>query len=77
VRIANLKKAGVEGDLCADLPDEFQLYFNYVSELQFDQDPDYDFMRGLFRGLFLRQGYESDNCYDWTKKKKSPLISDI
>ena len=49
------------------------MYFNYVTQLEFDEDPDYVFMKKLFKDLFAWMGYESDNKYDWTKdKKKKP-----
>lgn len=51
--------------LCNGLPPEFSIYFNYVRALRFDEKPDYQFLRKLFRDLFIKEGYEFDLCYDW------------
>ena len=50
--------------LCKGFPAEFRSYFEHVS-LRFDDRPDYDYMKRLFRELFFRKGYSYDNIYDW------------
>jgi len=35
--------------LCKGLPTEFCTYFNYVKTLGFEERPDYDFLKKLFR----------------------------
>lgn len=37
--------------LCAGLPVEFMLYLNYCRRLRFDQRPDYDYLKRMFRLL--------------------------
>ncbi|PNX77278.1 casein kinase i isoform delta-like protein, partial [Trifolium pratense] len=56
--------------LCESYPVEFTSYFNYCRSLTFDQDPDYGFLKRLFRDLFTREGYEHDNLFDWTILKQ-------
>jgi hypothetical protein len=51
--------------------DEFCMYLHYVRSLKFDDKPDYDFLRKLFRDLFTRQGYRYDYMFDWAKSKVS------
>lgn len=51
--------------LCNGLPPEFAIFFNYVRSLRFDEKPDYQFLRKLFRDLFSKEGYEFDLTYDW------------
>ncbi len=53
--------------LCEGLPNEFVDYFYYVRNLQFDQKPDYNWMRRSFRDLFYRLGYAPDYGYDWCR----------
>lgn len=36
--------------LCEGLPEEFATYLSYCRGLSFEEDPDYEFLRGLFRG---------------------------
>ena len=55
--------------LCKGYPEEFVQYFKYVSELKFDEDPDYGYLRKLFRDLFVRSGFQYDHIFDWTALK--------
>jgi membrane protease subunit (stomatin/prohibitin family) len=41
------------------------LYFEHVKSLAFEDRPDYDYLKRLFRELFFRKGYTYDNVYDW------------
>ena len=56
-------------DLCAGAPKEFAEYFRHVKALGFTSRPDYRFLRRMFRGLFIREGLEYDNIFDWTIRK--------
>ena len=35
-------------DLCAGLPQEFTLYFKYVKGLEFQETPDYTYLKQMF-----------------------------
>jgi serine/threonine protein kinase len=55
------------------VPSEFVEFMKYCRELKFDEKPDYQFCRRMFKDLFNRMGYEFDYEYDWTimeRKKK-------
>ena len=56
-------------DLCQDHPIEFAMYINYCRGLRFDEDPDYDYVKRLFKKLFDNQGFERDFIFDWLKKE--------
>jgi casein kinase I family protein HRR25 len=47
------------------LPIEFAQYMNYCRSLQFEDKPDYAYLRKLFRDLFVREGYRYDAMFDW------------
>jgi len=51
--------------LCSSLPSEFTVYLNYCRSLRFEDTPDYDYLRRLFRDLLDREGYQYDLMYDW------------
>jgi len=51
--------------LCRNFPIEFRLFFEHVKALSFDDRPDYDYLKRLFRELFFRKGFAYDNVYDW------------
>lgn len=44
---------------------EIRLYFEHVKSLGFEDRPDYDYLKRLFRELFFRKGFTYDNVFDW------------
>jgi casein kinase I family protein HRR25 len=52
--------------LCRGFPDEFGIFLNYCRTLNFDEKPDYSYLRKLFRNLFVREGYQYDYVFDWS-----------
>ena len=56
-------------DLCSNLPSCFVKYFNYVRSLQFEDQPDYQLLRGLFREAFEEKNYIFDYKYDWFERE--------
>lgn len=69
-RIRDKKIATSSQELCEGYPAEFTLFLEYVKGLNFDQRPDYVYMRRLFRDLYVREGYHHhDSIYDWTVVK--------
>jgi len=52
--------------LCRGFPSEFATYLTYTRSLTFDENPDYSYLRKLFRDLFAREGYKYDGLFDWT-----------
>ena len=46
---------------------EFRAYFEHVRNLSFEDRPDYDYLKRLFRELFFRKKYEYDCVYDWER----------
>jgi len=51
--------------LCSGMPSEFERYLDYCRKLKFEDKPDYHYLKRLFKELFIREGYEYDNVYDW------------
>jgi hypothetical protein len=60
--------------LCKGYPNEFMKYLMYVRNLKFEEKPDYNFLRNMFKDLFQKSGYKYDYQYDWVilgeKKEK-------
>ena len=59
--------------LCKGFPNEFVAYLSYCRNLKFEDKPDYNYLKNLFKDLFTKSGYEVDYHYDWnanTRKKK-------
>lgn len=56
--------------LCKGFPAEFAMYLNYCRSLRFDEQPDYMYLRQLFRILFRTLNHQYDYTYDWTMLKQ-------
>ena len=52
--------------LTLGLPPEFDVLYRYARTLEFDDLPDYEGLRNLFRGLAECMGIEYDGVYDWS-----------
>lgn len=65
-KILQKKRSTTIESLCRGFPPEFCLYFNYVRSLQFDERPDYAYLRKIFRNVFIREKFKSDDMFDWT-----------
>ena len=57
-------KISVE-NLCQKLPNEFCQYMNYVKKLSFEQNPDYEYLRNLFKNILFRNKERLDNIFSW------------
>lgn len=45
-------------------------YIQYCRNLQFEEKPDYNYVRSLFKNLMMRMKFEYDGQYDWVLKKE-------
>ncbi len=50
--------------LCENLPQEFSLYFKYVKNLKFEEEPNYAYLKSLFKKIILERKYNSA-FVDW------------
>lgn len=60
--------------LCDGLPDEFEMFLNYSRCLEFDEEPDYDMYRKMFKDLFLKEGLKNDYKFDWLDDMTRPRV---
>lgn len=47
------------------MPYEFMTYIDYTRKLTFEGQPDYQFLRDLFRKVSAREGIIHDFKFDW------------
>lgn len=64
-RIYDIKNSTSIETLCDGIPTEFATYLNYCRELGFADEPDYDYLRGLFLEVLNSQGLDNDGLFDW------------
>lgn len=55
-----------------DVPVEFFTYFEYVHSLEFDEEPDYSYLRNIFRRLSERKSYH--HLFNWVK---APPLAEV
>jgi hypothetical protein len=63
--ISNRKVTTPLDKLCKDMPFEFMTYIDYTRKLTFEGQPDYNFLRDLFRKVSVREGLKLDFKFDW------------
>ncbi|CAD5215626.1 unnamed protein product [Bursaphelenchus okinawaensis] len=64
-KIAEKKLSTPVEELCRNFPNAFVEYIEYCKALKFDEVPDYEKLRKIFRDLFRQKGYETDYVFDW------------
>lgn len=50
-QVGKIKKKIKVDELCKHLPKAFQYYFDYIRELEFNETPDYEFIKGIFEQI--------------------------
>ncbi|CAF1508206.1 unnamed protein product, partial [Didymodactylos carnosus] len=51
--------------LCMNMSDEFLTYLNYCRKLEFNEEPNHQYLLELFNDLFVKHSYVRDYVYDW------------
>lgn len=55
--------------------EEFVQFFKYVRELQFEEKPDYQFIKDLFKKLLIKNEWYNDFNFDWLSRPKEEAVS--
>eukprot|EP00826_Nyctotherus_ovalis_P049796 TRINITY_DN6041_c0_g1_i12.p1 TRINITY_DN6041_c0_g1~~TRINITY_DN6041_c0_g1_i12.p1 ORF type:complete len:282 (+),score=71.05 TRINITY_DN6041_c0_g1_i12:616-1461(+) len=64
-KIRDVKVSTSVESLCKGFPEVFAEYLNYCHKLNFDEKPDYFYVKKLFKDLFIKKGFDWDYAYDW------------
>ena len=75
--VYKIKKTISAEKLCQGLPDEFAKYIKYCRNLEFEQDPNYDYLRNLLHFTLTKNEFKNDLHFFWITKKKSIIEKDI
>lgn len=59
--------------ICEGLPSEFALFLNYCRSLNFEDKPDYLYLRKLLRSMFIKEKCTLDGIFDWNLVEGSPV----
>ena len=72
--ILKLKEEITIDELTENLPDAFGNYLKYCRRLEFDEKPNYERCRKLFKDLLHKRNQVHDNHFDWLLKKTGTEI---
>eukprot|EP00826_Nyctotherus_ovalis_P038646 TRINITY_DN3633_c0_g1_i2.p2 TRINITY_DN3633_c0_g1~~TRINITY_DN3633_c0_g1_i2.p2 ORF type:complete len:110 (-),score=37.50 TRINITY_DN3633_c0_g1_i2:352-681(-) len=61
--------------LCEGLPSEIRDMLEYVRKLRFEEDPNYSYIKGLLRDVFVRERFDYDFKFDWNMQRPSVRAS--
>ncbi len=79
-KIREVKSVTSVESLCKGFPKEFADYIRYCRNLKFDEKPDYDYLKKLFRDLFAHMGFKHDYIYDWVQldmERERPYLPEL
>jgi hypothetical protein len=76
-RIAEMKMKTTPEQICKNYPNECVLFLKYCRTLAYDNRPDYDYIRYLFRYLLYQKGEHYDYEYDWIISHRNKQLSTI
>jgi len=63
--------------LCKGYPPEFSTYLTYCKNLRFEDKPDYQHCKSLFKSVMAKNNYEYDYEWDWKELKKTVASTSI
>ena len=67
-KIKQIKRGTTPEELCEGLPPQFEEYIKYTRSLEYEQDPDYDYLKNLFLTILKNFNWEFDYFYDWDQE---------
>ena len=77
--IIKIRLEMTEENLCKGLPNEFIQYMKYVKKLDFEQEPNYQYLNSLFISILSKYEMKKDLKFFWinqkSKKKERALTS--
>ena len=75
----SLYKKNLEPEiLCRNLPKEFAEYIRYVKNLNFEDEPDYNYVKNLFRIMLRKQGIEENRIFfSWINESNISKIQKV
>lgn len=59
------------------MPNEFDKFLEHINQLNYEDKPDYDFLRSLFISSIERLGYQDNDPYDWEKRNEHNEIDSL
>ena len=68
-KIMEIKRDITPIELCQECPEEFTKYMSYIRKLEYEEDPDYNMLKNLFKSVLEKNEFQFDYYYDWDVKQ--------
>jgi serine/threonine protein kinase len=68
-KILKKKKSTTTKELCIGVPKELELFVNYAKNLDFEEVPDYNYLKQLLKSIIMKNKICVDYFYDWDDEK--------
>ena len=65
--IIRIKETITPEQLCQGLPDEFSEFIKYTKNLRFEEEPNYEYLEGLFMSVLSNNEDKNDLLFFWIK----------
>ena len=75
IKIASIRQKFSNEDICKGMPKEMNDYMNYVMSLNYEQCPNYEYLRKLFMNVLAKIGESNEALFSWVDKNKYRTIS--
>ena len=63
--------------LCSGLPTQFKQYVEYVRKMEYEQEPDYNYLKNLFLSILRERGQTMNYEYDWDNAINDLVLFDV
>ena len=68
-KILQKKKEVTSAQLCLDFPHEFEIFLDYIKNLDFTEVPNYDYLKNLLLKIMDKNNIKNDFYFDWCSEK--------
>ena len=75
LKLVKDKRTNGNGSLYKNIPEEFQEYMKYTMNLKFEQEPDYEYLKSIFKNLLFKKKLDMKNiCFGWINSNDKKLV---
>ena len=61
-------------ELCEGFPNEFEKYIEYTRNMEYEEEPDYDRLRGYFIDVMEKENEIWDYIYIWSTNEEKEFF---
>lgn len=73
IKINEIKREFKAEMACKGLPKEYEDFYRYVKNLEFEEHPDYYFMKNCFKLIILKMNTTNDGMFSWLNRSSLPM----